>query len=151
MKFTAKKINMFLLFNLPSAFIAGVRVKEIMEDTSIVKVKYKWINKNPFKSIFWAVQGMASELSTGILVMREISRSNKKISMLVTNMQGVFTKKAIGKIHFICNDGEIIKEAIRKAIETGEGQVVRVVSEGINEEGISVSKFSYEWSLKVKS
>ena len=151
MKFTPRKINAFLFFKLPSAFLTGVRVKSISNDKAIVKVTYRWINQNPFKSMFWAVQGMASELSTGILVMKEIEDSGKRISMLVTNMNGTFTKKATGKIHFECNDGQLIRETIQKAINTGEGQTVTVTSEGFNEEGISVSKFEYEWSLKVKS
>ena len=151
MKYTPRKINTFLFFKLPSAFLTGVRVKSISDTNSVVSVTYKWMNQNPFKSMFWAVQGMASELSTGILVMKEISESNRKISMLVTNMSGTFTKKAIGKIRFECNDGILIREAIKKSIETGEGQTVIVTSEGINQEGVSVSQFKYEWSLKVKS
>lgn len=151
MKFTPRKINAFLLFKLPSAFFTGVRVSSLSDDTAEVKVTHKWVNQNPFKSMFWAVQGMASELSTGILVMKEIDASNKKISMLVTNMNGTFTKKATGKIRFECNQGKLIRETIQKAIETGEGQTVIVTSEGFNEEGISVSKFEYEWSLKMKS
>ncbi|WP_428742921.1 DUF4442 domain-containing protein [Tenacibaculum sp.] len=151
MKFTPRKINAFLFFKLPSAFLTGVRVKSLSKDTAVVKVTHRWVNQNPFKSMFWAVQGMASELTTGILVMKEIAESNKKISMLVTNMNGTFTKKATGKIRFECNDGELIRTTIQKAIDTGEGQTVTVTSEGFNEEGISVSKFEYEWSLKVKS
>ncbi|GFD76288.1 thioesterase [Tenacibaculum sp. KUL113] len=151
MKFTPKKVNVFLLFKLPSAFFTGVRLKSLTNDRAVVKVTHKWVNQNPFKSMFWAVQGMASELSTGILVMKEIDASNKKISMLVTNMNGTFTKKATGKIRFECNDGKLIRETIQKAIDTGEGQTVTVISEGFNEEGVSVSKFEYEWSLKVKN
>ncbi|WP_133534513.1 DUF4442 domain-containing protein [Tenacibaculum caenipelagi] len=151
MKFTPRKINAFLFFKLPSAFFTGVRVKSLSDDSAEVKVTYRWVNQNPFKSMFWAVQGMASELSTGILVMKEIDASNRKISMLVTNMNGTFTKKATGKIRFECNDGKLIRETIQKSINTGEGQTVTVTSEGFNEEGVSVSKFEYEWSLKVKS
>lgn len=150
MKFTPRKVNIFLLFKLPSAFFTGVRLKSLTNDEAVVKVTHRWMNQNPFKSMFWAVQGMASELSTGILVMKEIDASNRKISMLVTNMNGTFTKKATGKIRFECNQGQLIRETIQKAIETGEGQTVIVTSEGFNEEGISVSKFEYEWSLKVK-
>ncbi|MDP2540903.1 thioesterase [Tenacibaculum discolor] len=150
MKFTPRKVNIFLLFKLPSAFFTGVRLKSLTNDAAVVKVTHRWMNQNPFKSMFWAVQGMASELSTGILVMKEIDASNRKISMLVTNMNGTFTKKATGKIRFECNQGQLIRETIQKAIETGEGQTVIVTSEGFNEEGISVSKFEYEWSLKVK-
>ena len=151
MKFTPRKINAFLFFKLPAAFITGIRVKSISNDNSVVLVRHKWINQNPFKSMFWAVQGMASELSTGILVMKEIDESGKKISMLVTNMNATFTKKATGRIKFECNDGALIRETIKKVVETGEGQTVVVASEGINEDGVSVSRFEYEWSLKVKS
>ena len=151
MKFTPRKINAFLFFKLPAAYMTGVRVQSIEGDTAVTRVKHTWINQNPFKSLFWAVQGMASELSTGILVMREIKNSERKVSMLVTNMNGTFTKKATGKILFTCTDGKLIREAIQKSVKTGEGQTVVMTSEGFNKEGISVSKFEYEWSVKVKS
>ncbi|KAB1160055.1 DUF4442 domain-containing protein [Tenacibaculum aiptasiae] len=151
MKFTPRKINFFTLFKLPSAYLCGIRVKSISNEKSLVGVKHKWINQNPFKSMFWAVQGMAAELSTGILVMQAIDNSGKKVSMLVTNMNATFTKKATGKIRFECNDGLAIEKAIQKSVETGEGQTVLVTSEGINKEGVSVSKFEFEWSLKVKN
>jgi hypothetical protein len=151
MKFTPRKINFFTLFKLPSAYICGIKVKSITEEKSMVTVKHRWINQNPFKSMFWAVQGMAAELSTGILVMQSIDTSKRKVSMLVTNMNATFTKKATGRIVFECNDGVVIKEAIQRSVETGEGQTVLVTSEGINKEGVSVSKFQFEWSLKVKA
>jgi len=151
MKFTPRKINFFTLFKLPSAYICGIKVKSITEEKSMVTVKHRWINQNPFKSMFWAVQGMAAELSTGILVMQSIDASKRKVSMLVTNMNATFTKKATGRIVFECNAGLAIKEAIQKSIETGEGQTVLVTSEGINKEGVSVSKFQFEWSLKAKA
>lgn len=150
MKFTPLKINFYTLFKLPSAYICGIRVKSITEEKSVVRVKHRWINQNPFKSMFWAVQGMAAELSTGILVMQIIDKSNRKVSMLVTNMNATFTKKATGCIYFECTDGLAIKSAIQKSVETGEGQTVLVTSEGINKEGVSVSKFEFEWSLKIK-
>ncbi len=151
MKFTPSKVNLFLLFKLPSAFITGVRVVLLDEEKSVIKVKHRWINQNPFKSMFWAVQGMAAEFATGILMVREIQNSGKKISMLVTNMDATFTKKATGMIRFECNQAALIRETIQKAIDTKEGQTVVLTSEGFNEEGISVSKFNFEWSVKVKS
>ena len=69
--------------------------------------------------MFWAVQGMAAELSTGALVMAKIKESNKNISMLVANNKGTFSKKARGRITFTCNDGIIVDEAILKTISSG--------------------------------
>jgi len=150
-RFTVNNLNKFLLFKLPSAYFSGVRVQSINDGQAVATVKHKWINKNPFKSLYWATQGMASELATGILVMKQIEESNKNISMLVTNLQGTFTKKATGRINFICKDGNLIKEAVDKAVITGEGQTLLMTAEGIDEHGDSVSNFEYQWSIKVKT
>ena len=150
-KFTPKSLNIFLMFKLPSAYISGIRVSSISDQQATATVKHKWINQNPFRSLYWAVQGMASELVTGILVMKRIDESGKRISMLVTNQNGTFTKKAIGRINFICSDGDKIKQAIDQTIATGEGQNLIMTAEGFNEDNESVSKFEYEWSIKVKS
>ena len=149
-RFTVKNMNRFLLFKIPSAFFSGVRVTEITDDKVVVKVKHKWRNQNPFNSMYWAVQGMASELTTGVLVMKHIAESKRKISMLVTHQEADFFKKATGKITFSCNDGIEIKNAVQKTIETGEGQTIKLISEGFNEEGIKVSSFLYIWSIRLK-
>ncbi|AUP80726.1 DUF4442 domain-containing protein [Flavivirga eckloniae] len=150
MNITPRKFNTFTMFKLPSAYFCGVRTKYIDASKCIVTVKHKWINQNPFKSMFWAVQGMAAELSTGALMISKIKASGKKISMLVTSNKASFTKKATGRIMFTCHDGKLMDEAIEKAIETGEGQTVWAKSIGVNKEGVEVSTFSFEWSIKVK-
>ena len=147
MKLSPSKINTFLLFKLPSAYFTGVRVKSISETTCITSVKHKWINQNPFKSIFWAVQGMAAELSTGALVMAKIRESNKNISMLVANNRATFSKKARGRIEFTCIEGALINQAIEKTIATGEGQTIWMKSEGKDTAGDKVSTFEFEWTL----
>lgn len=151
MTLTPKKINLFLLAKLPSAFMCGVRLRSITEQQSTTSVKFRWINQNPFGSMFWAVQGMAAELSTGILVMQKIKASGKTISMLVASNNAEFTKKAKGRINFVCNDGEKLDAVIQKVIETSEGQVIVMNAIGTNEEGVEVSSFNFKWTLKVKS
>ena len=62
---TPRKLNTYIIFKLPSAFLCGVRTQFINSEKCIVTVKHRWINQNPFKSMFWAVQGMAAEFATG--------------------------------------------------------------------------------------
>lgn len=151
MEVTVKNMKRFLMFKLPSAYLCGVKLKEIDNEKAVVTVRYKWINQNPFNSMYFAVQSMASELSTGAIVIKKISESGQKISMLVTNHSGTFTKKAVGLITFTCNDGNLIDEALKRTIETGEGQTIIMNSVGIDEKGDQVSAYKYEWSLKLKS
>ncbi len=100
--------------------------------------------------MYFAVQAMAAELTTGALVMMQIKYSGRKISMLVANNNGNFTKKATGKITFTCNDGHLIDEAIKHTIATGEGQTIWMKSIGVNEKGEQVSEMNFEWSIKLK-
>ena len=145
------KINVYTLMKLPAAYFCGVRVKTITEETCMVTVKHRWINQNPFKSMFWAVQGMAAELSTGALVISYIKDANASISMLVLNNRASFLKKATGRIRFTCHDGLAIKEALQKTMETGKGQTCWMTSEGIDAEGDVVSHFEFEWTVKLKN
>ena len=150
MRLTPSKLNQFLLFQVPSAYMCGVRVKAINDKQCVVAVKHRWINQNPFNSMYFAVQAMAAELTTGALVMSQIKKSGKKISMLVANNKGNFTKKATGRINFTCVDGHLIEEAIQKAITTGEGQSFWMKSIGRDEDGVQVSEMDFEWSIRIK-
>lgn len=151
MTFSPRKLNSFLLVKLPSAWFCGVRVKEITSDRCITGVTHRWINQNPFNSLYFAVQAMAAELSTGALVMKAIQEKNKKISMLVAQNSSEFHKKATGKIRFTCNEGAIIENALQKAIDSGEGQTFWMESTGHNQEGQVVSVFRFQWTVKLKT
>ncbi|MCC8361293.1 DUF4442 domain-containing protein [Salinimicrobium sediminilitoris] len=150
MEVSSQKLNSFLMFKLPSAWLCGVRVKEINENHCLTTVRHRWINQNPFNSLYFAVQAMAAELSTGALVMTAIQAKGEHISMLVAQNNAKFSKKAKGKISFICNDAHLVTEAIEETIKTGEGQTFWMRSRGLNEEGQEVSVFEFEWTIKVK-
>ncbi|MCG9793073.1 DUF4442 domain-containing protein [Flavobacterium algicola] len=151
MKLNPSKLNSFLLFKLPSAYISGVRVREIDLLKCKVTVKHRWINQNPFKSMYFATQAMAAELTTGALVMNHIQGGGKKISMLVAQNKAVFTKKATGLITFVCQDGHKIEKALKDTITTGEGQSFWMKSIGVDEKGVQVSEMEFEWSIKLKA
>ena len=150
MKLTPGKINTFNLFKLPAVYFTGIRVKSINDDVCTVSVKHRWINQNPFKSMFWAVQGMAAELATGAMVTAQIRETGQRISMLVQNNTANFSKKATGRVTFTCKDGHLIKEALKETIATGEGQTFWMKSVGVNNDGVVVSTFNFEWTVRLK-
>ena len=145
------QLHLFLFLKIPISWIAGVRLKEMNDEICVTKVKFGWLNQNPFNSMFWAVQGMAAEFSTGFLCAEKIRKSGKKISMLVVHNQAEFTKKAVGRVTFSCFQGKELDEILKKAIETGEGQTLTLFSEGKDQKGDLVSKFAFTWSFKVKN
>ena len=150
-KVTSWKFRFFLLFKLPLAFIARLKIKHISKKEATVTVPFSFWNKNPFNSIYFAVLSMAGELSSGILSLMHIYKTKKRISMLVVKIESYFYKKATGKIKFICKDGEKISQAITDTLKTGEGKVVITNSKGYNKEGICVAEFNVHWSFKAKN
>ena len=145
-------IHLFILKELPAAYFAGVRVEELSTEKAITRIKHRWINQNPFKSIYFAVLAMAAELSTGVLVMQAIRNSSKKFSMLVVENQSVFHKKATEKINFICADGKKLS-AEMEACKTSENNARSfwMTSIGKNQQGEEVATFYFKWSIKQKN
>lgn len=150
MNLTAKQLNKFIIFKLPSAYLCGVKVDKLDNNFCITKVKFRWINKNPFKSIYFAVLAMAAELSTGAIVLKKTRETNYKFSTLVVGMNAEFYKKAIGEISFICDGGTELVNYVNNALLTKEGEVFKLVSKGVDKEGEIVAKFEFTWSIKLK-
>ena len=150
MKYSPLSYNFFTLIKLPAAWISGVRVSKVTDEFCEVKVKYRWINQNPFKSMYWAVQAMAAELTTGIFLIERIRSNKTPISMLVLNNKANFKKKARGVITFRCDEGLKAKNAIDKAIKTRQPSTISMKSVGIDYSGDIVSEFIFEWTIKAK-
>ncbi len=143
------QFNAFIFLKLPIAWIAGIRLQELNQEKATIKVRLHWLNQNPFKSMFWAVQGMAAELSTGVMCVTKIKEKKVKISMLVIEQNAIFTKKAKGKITFTCTQGKLIDQALQKAIDSKEPQTLWLESTGIDAQNATVAHFKFLWSFKV--
>ena len=144
------KFRLFLFLKLPSAFFAGVRVRDIDEKHCVVTVPYKWFSQNPFRSTYFACLSMAAEMSTGALAMAHLYKRNPAVSMLVVKVESEYFKKATGRTTFICENGEAMLSAIEESTATGEGRIVRARSVGKNADGEIVAEFYITWSFKGK-
>ena len=127
-----------------------IRDRSIDNNECVVSVKLNWFNKNPFKSIFWAVQGMAAELSTGMLVSKQINDRKINVSMLVISSSSNYYKKAVGRIKFNCVQGSELKNIFDNLDEKNPTNKIIMFSKGIDEVGDVVSDFKFEWSFKRK-
>jgi len=144
------KFRLFMLQRLPSALFAGLRIKIFEEQQAVVTVKYKWFNQNPFRSVYFAVQSMAAEMSTGLLASGQVYQRDPAVSMLVVGLEARFFKKATDTISFTCMDGETIANIVEESIATGEGKTITCKSVGRNIAGDIVSEFYITWSFKRK-
>ncbi len=143
--------RLFLLWKLPMGIITGMRVRSLDIHHCHVTVPYKYLNQNPFKSTYFAVLGMAAEMSAGVLSMLAAESQDVPVSTLVVGLKADFVKKATQVTTFKCEDGDAIFRAVEESVRTGEGQVVDAVSVGRDPEGNEIARFTISWSFKPKS
>ncbi len=144
------KVRFYFMSRLPSVAFWRIKIKVVDPNQCIIVLPFSRRTKNPFRSIYFAAQNGAAELSTGLLASIAIA-GRGRISMLVTNVEASFSKKATDTTYFTCNEGLKIQSAVQEAIDTGEGVEVCVDAIGRMKSGEEVARFSFTWSFKVKS
>jgi hypothetical protein len=144
------RLKLFFLRHMPMGLLNGLRIVALDTKHASVTVPYNYLTKNPFHSLYFAVQSMAAELSSGAMAIAAVKAAPRPVSMLVFDMQAKFTKKAQSKVTFTCNDGKALNQAVSETLKTGEGRTVTITSIGIDEAGDQVSEFQFTWTFKAK-
>lgn len=146
---TPWKLRWFFLTKLPSCWFWGVRLLRLTPDEAEVGIRLNRRNQNPFQSVYFAALCGAAELSTGLLAVLALEDQGR-VSMLITDIQAKFVKKATGQIVFKCDAGPSIRKTVDQAVATGEGQQIVVSSTGFNEREEVVCEVLLTWSFKAK-
>jgi hypothetical protein len=141
----------FVFQKLSSAFWAGLSIAHFDEKSCEVRVKLSWFNQNPFRSMYFAVEAMAAEMSCGMLALGQIYKLQPAVSMLVEKLEAKFVKKATGVIIFTCEDGEALRDTVNEALQNPEGTKLQVTSIGRNQAGEIVAEFYLTWTFKAKN
>ena len=152
-KFCTKMTNWFLfklyaVQKLPLAFLTGFKIIELNESQCVTRVKYKYLNKNPFRSTFWAVLGMAAELSTGAYALLATKGKDESVAVILISTRAEFVKKATDVTTFTCSDWQPFDIAADAAITSNEPQTVKGRSVGLNSDGEKIANFEFTWSFK---
>ncbi len=146
---TPWKMRFYYWQKLPSLLFWNVKIEFCNHLRAEVTIPFSWRTQNPFRSTYFAALCGAAELSTGVLGTIAIHHRGN-ISMLITNIEAEFVKKATGRTTFTCEEGEKILSAVQQAIDTRQAQQARVTSVGTNANGETVAKMTLTWSFKSK-
>ncbi len=129
-------------------FISGIRLIYLDQKKSVVTVPNRWLNKNPFNSMYFAVQSMAAELSTAAPVMLALHGCDASIALIIVSIRADFVKKAQSELTFVCLDYEKIFNAISELKQAGDSATVTAKTIGKDVAGDEVATFYFTWSFK---
>lgn len=144
-------LRLFMLTKLPLGWMAGLRLKSLTRERCQTTVPYGWRTTNPFRSIYFAAQSMAAELSTGALAMLAVESAPIPVAFLIVELEAAFGKKATALTTFTCEGGELIFAAVQETLRTGEPATAKVETVGRMADGTEVSRFTFTWSFKKRA
>ncbi|NOR42690.1 MAG: thioesterase [Gammaproteobacteria bacterium] len=124
---------------------------QLDEAISVSEVPMRWGNKNPFNSMYFAVQSMAAELSTAAPVLMALKGSDADIALIIVELKAEFVKKAQSKVTFSCVDFDKITNAVAQLKCTGDIAMVTARTTGRDVDDNEVANFYFTWSFKRRS
>ena len=137
-------------FSLPLASIAGVRIDAIDSNSTVVSLPGGWRTQNPFRSTYWAAQGMAAEMSTGLIPLAYVKSAPVPIRMILSGTSARFVKMCQGRSVFRHNAGSAVQEAMAETIKSGQSVECELSSVGYDEIGDVVSDWCFIWSFRAR-
>ena len=145
------RFRLGLLKTLPLAAAAGLRLRRLDEEGCVVSLPGGWRTQNPFRSTYFAAQAMAAEMSTGAPASLLVRGAPASVSMLVTEVRGVFTRKVVGESIFTFTGIAAMREVVERAASSGDPVTFVARSVGRTAEGTVAAEFEITWSFKRRS
>ena len=140
--------RLYLWARLPLAACAGLSLRRLDDGGCTVALPGGWRTQNPFRSMYFAAQAMAAEMSTGAPAMMLAEGASASVSMLVREVRGVFTRRIQGGASFTFDDLAGMRETIDRAVATGESESFLARSVGRARDGTAAAEFEITWSFK---
>ncbi|HUH73919.1 MAG TPA: DUF4442 domain-containing protein [Chitinophagales bacterium] len=139
-----------LIKDLPLASLIGVSLTKLDDNNCELTVPYRFLNKNPFNTTYWAVLGMVAEMGSGALLLMYTNKLKPSVSTFVIGCEAKFIKTAVGLTTFKCNQGYEIASKVMKTCQTFEAQEIVCQTNAYNEKGEVVAEFTFTWGIKAR-
>lgn len=114
-------LQAFGLLKIPMILFVSPRVVDFSDARIEVCVPLRRRTRNHLKSMYFGALAVGADCACGLLAMRLINaRKDKKISLVFKDMSAQFLKRPEGDMHFVCDQGEQIRDLVERAATTGE-------------------------------
>lgn len=146
-------VRFFGLTKVPLIFFVSPSVVRLDDQECIVKIPLNRRTKNHLNSMYFGVLATGADLAGGLVAMKEITESKKKVALSFKDFHAEFLKRAEGDVHFVCTQIPEIKKFVAEVIASGERMNFPVNIEAIvpSEGPAPVARFVLTLSLKLKS
>lgn len=140
--------NVFLLWLIRPSIV------ELTDDRCVIKVPLNWrTRRRDIRAMYLGTLCMGADVAAGLIAFKIVNERKERVRFIFKDIRGEFLKRAEGDVLFTNDDGRIVQDLIRRALETGERQeatvhVTATVPKKLGDE--PVAKFELTLSIKKK-
>ncbi|PYQ25830.1 MAG: DUF4442 domain-containing protein [Acidobacteria bacterium] len=152
-----KPTTMVRLWSLQNVFLLWLirpKIVELTDDRCIVRVPLNWITRRrDIHAMYLGTLCMGADVAAGLISFKIVNERKVRVVFIFKDLKAEFLKRAEGDVVFTNNDGHVVQDLLRRALETGERQeatvhVTATVPSKLGEE--PVAKFELTLSVKKK-
>lgn len=144
-------IRAFAWMKIPLLGFSQPTLVDIDDERIEVKVPLTWRTRNHLKSMYFGALAVGADTAIGLLAMRRIQKSGKRVDLIFKDFHADYKRRAEGDVHFICEDGRAIAALVDEALASSERVErkvpARAVVPSINPSEV-VAEFALTLSLK---
>lgn len=116
-------LRAFGLFKVPLILFCSPTVVEMTDDRCVVKIPLNRRTRNHLGSMYFGTLAVGADVAGGFMAWRLIDKlSGGRVSLIFKDFKAEFLKRPEGDVFFTCEEGQAIRELVKKTIDTGERQ-----------------------------
>jgi uncharacterized protein DUF4442 len=150
-----KPTTMVRLWSLQNVFLLWLirpKILELTDDRCIVRVPLNWITRRrDIHAMYLGTLCMGADVAAGLISFKIVNERKERVVFIFKDLKAEFLKRAEGDVVFTNNDGHVVQDLLRRALETGERQeatvhVTATVPSKLGDEPVA----TFELTLSVK-
>ncbi len=148
-------VRLWSLQNVFLLWLVRPKIRELTEERCVVEIPLNFITRRrDIRAMYLGTLCMGADVAAGLIAFKIVQDRKQRINFIFKDLKGEFLKRAEGNVVFTNNDGPLIQDLIRRALETGERHeatvhVTATVPAKLGDE--PVAKFELTLSIKKKS
>ena len=112
------KIRFLSLIKIPLLYYCRPRVLDINDDKVSILIPFNRRSKNHLGSMYFGALAIGADISGGYLALHHINKKKCNVKLIFKDFQAEFYKRAEGDVHFICEQGNEIKNLVEKVTQS---------------------------------
>ena len=108
------KIRFLAFVKIPLLYYCRPKVLDINNQRVSVLIRLNRRTKNHLGSMYFGALSIGADITGGYLALHHINNSKYNIKLIFKDFEAKFHKRAEGNVHFVCEQGDEIKDLVEK-------------------------------------